>query len=681
MPPLLPVEESDMLNPGHSVYQIITDRFFEGDPGIRPSAELFSSDQSNLRKYLGGDWEGIIRKIKDGYITEMGFKAILISQPVENVHTCMGDEGGTTSYHGYWPRDFLKANAYFGLLDKFKELLDVAHEKGLKVIIDFTPNHTSPALELNPGYMENGALYRRGQFIASYSGDMERVFLHNGGTDFLDAEDSLYRNLYDLAGLDQMNPQVDAILREGIGFWLEYGVDGVRIDTAKHIPPGWLKSFSGCIHAYKPAFVFGEWFLHAHESPSDNAALANDSGISLLHFMFSHTLRSIFHGGGGFEQFIDMLSGSANSYEHLYDQLIFLDNHDMTRFTVHENPSLTDLALSLLLTSIGIPLVYYGTEQYMCGGDDPNNRAMMSAFNRETSAYRILSQLNRLRERNFAIAYGGIKVLYMTNRVLVFERSYKRDVALIMLNVEESTHEIPEMVTSLPKGEYSSLLEQVFAGNDICINSGGRLSYKVLAPQSAYVYAYESEQEEPVAVHYYPKAGVPGNEIIIHGRHLGDRGGLFVGGQCANVISWKADEIVARIPYLSAGSHKIMGTTGQESEFLLPGRLTVWTAPLVTVRFVVTNAFTDYASQIYVSGNVYELGEWEIDRARGPFYNHIVYRYPSWYCDISLPADCTVEFILFKKNKSGSVDREKGLPHKFTTPREGVSEITVEWQS
>lgn len=109
----------------------------------------------------------------------------------------------------------------------------------------------------------------------------------------------------------------------------------------------------------------------------------------------------------------------------------------------------------------------------------------------------------------------------MTTRVLVFERSYKRDVALIMLNVEESTHEIPEMVTSLPKGEYSSLLEQVFAGNDIRINSGGRLSYKVLAPQSAYVYAYESEQEEPVAVHYYPKAGVPGNEIIIHGRHLG----------------------------------------------------------------------------------------------------------------------------------------------------------------
>ena len=83
---------------------------------------------------------------------------------------------------------------------------------------------------------------------------------------------------------------------------------------------------------------------------------------------------------------------------------------------------------------------------------------------------------------------------------------------------------------------------------------------------------------------------------------------------------------------------------------------------------------------MYVTGNVYELGKWEVDQAVGPFYNHIVYRYPSWYCDISLPADCTVEFKLFKRNKSGLVDWEKGLAQKITTPREGVSEITEECQ-
>ena len=139
----------------------------------------------------------------------------------------------------------------------------------------------------------------------------------------------------------------------------------------------------------------------------------------------------------------------------------------MTRFTNNADTSLTDLALSLLLTSAGIPLVYYGSEQYMSGGDDPNNRAMMSTFSRETPAYRILSQLNRLRKRNFALVYGGMKLLYMTDRVLVFERSYMRDAALVLLSLEETAHEIPDIATSLPEGWYSNLLEEVFPGGGI----------------------------------------------------------------------------------------------------------------------------------------------------------------------------------------------------------------------
>lgn len=670
-----------MLNPTCCIYQVITDRFCEGDPSNRPPAQLFDPSQSNLRKYQGGDWDGIIDKIKDGYITGMGVKAILISQPAENVHTCMDDEEGTTSYHGYWPRDFLKPNTYFGSMDKFRELVKTAHENGLKLIIDFTPNHTSPALELNPGYMENGALYHRGQFVAAYSGDMEHVFLHNGGTNFLNAEDSLYRNLYDLAGLDQMNPQVDAILREGIEFWLDQGVDGVRIDAAKHIPPGWLKSFSGYIHIKKPAFVFGEWFLEEHESPRINAGFANESGMSLLHFMFSHSLRNVFHGQDGFGNFVNIQQESSDCYKHLCDQLIFLDNHDMTRFTDQADTSLTDLALTLLLTSAGIPLVYYGTEQYMSGGDDPDNRGMMKVFSRETPAYRILSQLNRLRGRNFSLGYGGMKLLYMSGRVLVFERNYRRDTALVLLNLEQTVQEICGIRTSLPEGEYSNLLGNVFEEGGIGVDAEGLLSDAELAARSAYVYAYESEQDEPIAAHFYPKAVIPGSELVIQGRQLGEEGRLTVGGRLSSVIFWNSDKIVALIPTLPAGCHRIAGTTSAGAEFHLRETLTVWTGPHVTVRVVVKNAYTDYASQVYMSGNVYELGEWEVNRAAGPFYNNIVYRYPSWYCDISLPADYEVEFKLFKRNKSGTVVWEKGVTHLYRTPKEGVSEITVDWQN
>ncbi|MEC0171592.1 alpha-amylase family glycosyl hydrolase [Paenibacillus graminis] len=669
-----------MLHPGECIYQIVTDRFCEGNPAGRPRAELFSSGADNLRKYLGGDWAGIIARIQDGYLTGMGFSAILISQPAENIDVCMEDEEGTASYHGYWPRDFLRPNPYFGSMDTFRALLSAAHEHGIKVIIDFTPNHTSPALELRPDYMENGAIYRAGRLVATYSGDMERVFLHNGGTAFRDAEDSLYRNLYDLAGLDQMNPQADELLREGIAYWLDQGVDGVRIDAAQHIPPGWLTSLSAFIHARKPAYLFGEWFLEAHGRTQDNAAFANGSGMSLLHFMFTHAIREAFHGRRGFGAFADMLRESSGSYKYLYDQLIFLDNHDMSRFTRASEPWLTDLALVLLLTSAGLPVVYYGTEQYMSGGEDPHNRAMMSSFSRETTAYRLVAQLNRLRACNLAIGYGSTKLLYVNPGVLVFERSCKRDVALIFINQEESAQILPPLVTSLPQGAYSSLLKDIYPDRPAVAGAEGDIQKVLLAPRSAYVYVYESDLEEPAAVHVYPKAAAPGSELMIRGRHLGDTGRLTVGGYEAAVISWQSEQIVARIPAVPAGTHPVEGLTVGKQKFRLPEELKVWTGTLVTVRLVVKNVHTDYDTRVYVTGNVYELGAWQAEKAAGPFYNHIVYRYPTWYCDVSLPADSGIEFKILLRSGSGVVRLEQGEAHSLHTPAEGVSEMIVEWQ-
>ncbi|MNC41881.1 Cyclomaltodextrin glucanotransferase precursor [compost metagenome] len=112
----------------------------------------------------------------------------------------------------------------------------------------------------------------------------------------------------------------------------------------------------------------------------------------------------------------------------------------------------------------------------------------------------------------------------------------------------------------------------------------------------------------------------------------------------------------------------------------MPEELTVWTGAPVTVRLVVKNLHTDYDTRVYVTGNVYELGEWTAERAAGPFYNQIVYRYPTWYCDVSLPADCRIEFKFLLRSDSGIVRLEQGEVHSFHTPAEGVSEMIVEWQ-
>ncbi|MEW9701743.1 alpha-amylase family glycosyl hydrolase [Paenibacillus sp. SI8] len=665
-----------------SIYQIVTDRFYNGDHDLIPTDDLISEDGSHLHKYLGGNWEGIIQKIKDGYLTELGIQALLISQPVENVYRCLDDEHGTTSYHGYWPRDFLRPNRFFGSLEKFDELIQVAHAHHLNVYIDFTPNHTSPALETKPNYVENGVLYHDGKWISSYSRDVERIFLHNGGTDFLSYENSLYRNLYDLASFDHMNPAIDRILREGIQFWLDRGVDGIRMDAAKHVPPGWLKSFAGFIYGIKPVFIFGEWFLLEHESCKTNADFANTSGMSLLNFTICHALRNMLHGNAEFGQFIDRLEESKEHYKWSQDQVIFLDNHDMGRLTKeHANTRRTDIALALLLTSEGIPLIYYGTEQYMTGEVDPDNRKLMSSFDRTTTAYQVISKLNHLRSDNRAATYGNTNILFSSGKVIVYERKQASDVLLVMVNLGESKAECEPWRSALPQGHYYSVLQEQFDSESIRVDSCGNVCAVSLPPLTVSVYSYTSCQAAPSIFGFMPRMTVPDQLLIIQGHGLGNvPGKLEISGQPAEIVSWHADRIEVKSPHLAPGYHPLQAITfdGQSSNKLTD--LEVLTDVPVTVRFVVRHAMTDYGMDIYLSGNLFELGEWNPDRGIGPFFNKVVYLYPTWYYDVSVPSGHQVAFKFFKKDRISNVIWEGGDVHCFTAPESGTSEIIVDWQ-
>lgn len=85
------------------IYQIFTDRFSDGNPANNPTGAAFDGTCTNLRLYCGGDWQGIINKINDGYLTGMGVTAIWISQPVENIYSIINYSGvNNTAYHGYW---------------------------------------------------------------------------------------------------------------------------------------------------------------------------------------------------------------------------------------------------------------------------------------------------------------------------------------------------------------------------------------------------------------------------------------------------------------------------------------------------------------------------------------------------------------------------------------------------
>ena len=130
-------------------------------------------------------------------------------------------------------------------------------------------------------------------------------------------------------------------------------------------------------------------------SDADNTEFANESGMSLLDFRFNSAVRDVFRDNTSNMYALDsMITGTAADYNQVNDQVTFIDNHDMDRFkTSAVNNRRLEQALAFTLTSRGVPAIYYGTEQYLTGNGDPDNRAKMPSFSKTTTAFNVISKL------------------------------------------------------------------------------------------------------------------------------------------------------------------------------------------------------------------------------------------------------------------------------------------------
>lgn len=676
------------------IYQIITDRFFDGSTANNnpsQSAGLYDSTKTNWRMYWGGDLAGIQQKIT--YLKNMGVTALWISPPVDNLNVSVPFGGQpTASYHGYQARDFKRIEEHFGDTSNswaaFDALVSSAHSNGIKIIVDFAPNHSN---QNDAG--EFGALYDNGTFLGNYTNDTGGYFFHNPNISNWDDRYQLqYYTLFNLTDINPTNSTMDAYLKASLALLQQHGVDAFRIDAPKHAVWGWLGSMDNSIFTNGPSWIFGEWYQGGTGDAlyRDSYKFANNSGMSLLDFPLNTAIRNVFGSGQSFSQIDTVLTTENANFTWNGDLVTFVDNHDMSRFlSLLNNNTRLHQALAFILTQRGVPCIYYGTEQYLhndtSGGGDPYNRPMMPGFSTTATAYTLIKKLSDLRRLNNAVPYGSYQQRWMNDDVLIYERKFFNDVVLVAINKNTSTgYSISGLLTALPAGTYADYLGGQLGGFSIGVSSGSGGNNPVptftLGAGQVAVWHSNATASAPWVGSIGPTRAQPGVKVTIAGEGFGSTtGSVLVGTTAATINSWSSTSVTFTVPSVANGVYNVTlknsgGTAANAIQF------TVLTAKLVPVTFTVYNAPTSFGENVFVTGSTVELSNWSTawDNALGPM---LTPNYPDWFLTTSMPAGTTIQFKVIKINGYGpGAVWECGSNHSYTVPASGVGYVNFTHQ-
>ena len=440
----------DRLPQDEIIYFLLPDRFENGDPtndrgGLAGGRLTTGFDPSDKSFYHGGDLKGLIKRL--GYIQNLGATAIWLG-PIFKNRPVQGPSGKESAgYHGYWVTDFTQVDPHLGTNADFRALVDAAHARGMKVYMDIIANHTADVIQyrecgvqacdyrsiadypyqrrggisgpaINRGFVgnaaqtaDNFAKLRDQRFaytpyvpkgdrrvkVPAWLNDV-RWYHHRGNSTF-EGESS---TLGDFMGLDDLateNPRVVEGFIEIFGDWIDrFGVDGFRIDTAKHVNPEFWQAFVPAILDRAKAkgipnfHIFGEVFT----DQVDPGLLASHTRIdklpTVLDFAFARAVIETVGNNKGTGELARLFAGDV-LYDGGADTALmlptFLGNHDMGRFSMFVKrgfPQASDdeilkrviLGHAMLLTLRGVPTIYSGDEQgFISDGGDQDAREDM----------------------------------------------------------------------------------------------------------------------------------------------------------------------------------------------------------------------------------------------------------------------------------------------------------------
>lgn len=483
-----------------NMYFVLIDRFLDGnpdntrkidDPSIHPKAN-----------YYGGDFAGITQKIRDGYFQNIGVNTLWLSPITQNPETAYGlwDKGGVTTtfsgYHGYWPVSSSRTDDRFGTEDEFRELLDVAHENDMNVILDYVANHVH---ELHPVYQ------RHPEWATN-------LYLPDGSLNTELWDEQRLTTWFDtfMPTLDFSKPEVVETMTDSALYWVkEFELDGFRHDATKHIQLSFWRTLTRKVKEQvalpqdRKVFQIGE----TYGSPELIASYIN-SGMLDSQFdfnMYDAAVRT-FGQDGSFNLLKENLQQSFSYYGYHNLMGYISGNHDKARFItltsgevswsedaklagwtreIGDPQSFAYDKLNMLhawnMTIPGIPVTYYGDEFGMPGANDPDSRRWMRFDEDELKSVElrnrmVFQKLTNVRNNSMPLLYGDFEFHMSEDDMIAYSRAYFDQQVIMVMN--KSTH-TKTLKFSLREGFDYEKAESVF-GADFTIN--GKLAEIELLP-------------------------------------------------------------------------------------------------------------------------------------------------------------------------------------------------------
>ncbi|KAJ6568868.1 GH13 alpha-amylase precursor [Mycena capillaripes] len=378
-----------------SIYQLVTDRFAMSNDSSTPC-------DTSLRTYCGGSWAGLTTHLD--YIQEMGFDAVWISPIVANVdNTAYGD-----GYHGYWSRDIDTLNPRFGTSEDLKALSAALHTRGMYLMLDVVINHYAGIPTNTTSSSDFSFDFSTLQPFGTQADFHPQCFI----TDYMNQTDVEQCWLGDarlpLPDVDTEDPAVVATLTKWIRDTVEeYDVDGVRLDTVKHIRRDFWTGFS----ASAGVFTLGE--VLTDDPPYAASYLGAVDGV--FDYPKWYRLTAAFASPAGNLSALQaspaLTSLAPGSAQTPFVTAAFLENHDQPRFPAYTaDAALQRNALAWVFVGDGIPVLYYGQEQGYQGGADPSNREALWLSGYETTklGVALVKALNAARKQAIAAGAGFV---------------------------------------------------------------------------------------------------------------------------------------------------------------------------------------------------------------------------------------------------------------------------------